>query len=231
MDRGESSGPCPRCKGPTEVVDYDEAPWGARGNYSFSCKTCGMFGERAQDPANPTPVEYIFYNDQANVRLRAELLTRVAAMSDEQISEFWERLKRIADESPFEVQFSDKTYQMPVDVVVSLMPGFEPGKLVTHQFTSVKDRAKLPAGATVLSEMTPRVAAKLPARTTDVCLPDSAQDAPKELVLLDQVIHDAKFVATPKGTTAEVKRCNRCGRLEATCDSGLYGDCIDYRRQ
>jgi hypothetical protein len=190
MNRGEDSGPCPRCKGPTVLFDYDEAPWGARGNYSYSCKTCGTFGEKPQDPENPTPFEYIFYNDQANARLRAELLIKVAAMSDTEISELWARLQRIADASPFEIQFSDKACPPPVDMAV-MGGGFAPGVLIT-EFTSIKTR--LPAGATVLSEMTPRVTAKL------------------------QEVSPAK-------------RCNRCCRLEETCDSGMYGDCIDYRRQ
>lgn len=64
MNRGDASGPCPRCGGPTECYDYDEAPWGARGNYAFSCEKCGEFRCVEQDPtADQTPMEHIFRND------------------------------------------------------------------------------------------------------------------------------------------------------------------------
>jgi len=148
MNRGDASGPCPRCGGPTECYDYDEAPWGARGSYTFSCVKCGMFGEKKQDPNLPaTPTEYVFYNDGLNAFKGSGALPA------------------------------------PVGAVIRIHEGFEPGKLHVHEFTPTK--IKLPAGATVLSEMM----APLP------------------------------------------KRCLRCGRLTETCDSGLYGDCIDYRRR
>lgn len=151
MNRGDDSGPCPRCNGPTECYDYDETPWGARGNYSFSCKNCGEF--REVDPDSSTSVTHIFRND-AQLPVRAD------------------------------VAFSDQALPAAVDMVLRVVDGFELGKLHIHEFTSIKTR--LPTGATVLSEMSSK--------------------------------------------PEEPKRCQRCGRLEETCDSGLYGDCIDYQR-
>lgn len=114
MNRGDASDPCPRCKGPTTVFDYDEAPWGARGNYSFECKTCGEFRDVARGIEAPT---YIFRNDPA---------------------------------AP-EIQMSDKALPAPVDVGISVMKGFEPGKFVEHFIG--KRRRPLPTGLTFLSEL------------------------------------------------------------------------------
>lgn len=40
---GDDAGECPQCSGPTKVSNYDEAPWGFRGNYSYECAKCGRF--------------------------------------------------------------------------------------------------------------------------------------------------------------------------------------------
>lgn len=157
MNRDDDAGPCPRCGGPSKCVDYDEAPWGARGNYTYGCEKCGEFYEVPQEvTAEPTPLEYRFRNDTCT-----------------------------AGPGPAGVQFSDKAIPGAVDVVIRVIEGFQPGELHLREFTSIKTR--LPAGAKVLSEM------------------PSSPDEPK--------------------------RCQRCGRLTETCDSGLYGDCVDYRRR
>lgn len=63
MNIGDDSGPCPRCKGPTTCHDYDEAPWGYRGNYTYSCEKCGEFTAVTQDVTDPTPPKYIYHYD------------------------------------------------------------------------------------------------------------------------------------------------------------------------
>jgi|SRR6478609_3137602 len=178
MDRGDDAGPCPLCEAPTKVVEYDEAPWGARGNYIFSCEKCGEYRDVIKDPAAPAPVTYIFQDPASELRYR------VANATDEELRKLWDKLSNLPEEPP-DIQFSDKAIPAPVDMVINVVDGFIPGKLHIHEFTSIKTR--LPAGATLLSEM-------------------PSKPKPPE-------------------------HCWRCGRLTETCNSGLYGDCIDYRRR
>lgn len=120
MNRGEDSGPCPLCKAPTKVVEYDETPWGARGNYIFSCEKCGEFRDVIKDPSDPTPVWYIFQDPASQLRYR------VANSTDEELRVFWGRLRNIPDD---EIPFSDEACPAPVDLVAQ---GFVPGEVVRN---------------------------------------------------------------------------------------------------
>jgi hypothetical protein len=210
MNRDDDSGPCPRCGGPSKCVDYDEAPWGARGNYTYGCEKCGEFYEVPQDVTKQTPLEYRFRND-------------VDASGP----------------GPAGVQFSDKAIPSAVAVTIRIVEGFQPGELHLREFTSIK--TKLPAGAKVLSEMSSNPAppvfhvvdtkdgVELLHVDMDV-LPIEPTPSTFEPLLLSKEMLIGKAGSPLPMELKEPKRCLRCGRLEETCDSGLYGDCIDYRR-
>lgn len=181
-DVGDDSGPCPRCKGPTKVVSYDEAPWGVRGHYSYSCEKCGEFGFEFRDAVDdPRPAQWVFMTDATPPAPDEVAQGRAAGKS---------------------ASF--------LELIVRPITGFKPGVIAT-EFAR-----RGAVNMVVLEEQAVRGA--LNYKDDSVIVVESVP------VKFEKAVEDPVLVEIPR-------RCHRCGRLESICDSGLYGDCVDYRRQ
>lgn len=119
MDIGDDSGPCPRCSGPTVVVSYDEAPWGARGNHLYSCATCGEFGAQLEQNGVAHPAVHTFLNDaytnfdEKTVELPQHTVRRL-------------RLQTMDDVLPPSSEALISTYQEEVPTKVNQVPVVDP---------------------------------------------------------------------------------------------------------